>query len=39
MKDGKDRLYLIWKSDKSRKQYVVGELTKNGGFEFRYKKE
>lgn len=39
MKDGKDRLYLIWKSDKSRKQYVVGELTKNGGFEFHYKKE
>lgn len=36
IKDGKDYLYLIWKSDKSRKQYVVGILSKNGNFEFKY---
>lgn len=38
-KDGKDYLYLIWKSEKSRKQYIVGQLTKNGLFEFRYDKD
>lgn len=38
-KDGKDYLYLIWKSDKSRKQYVVGQLIKNGLYEFRYDKD
>ena len=30
IKDGKDYLYLIWKSEKSRKQYIVGQLIKNG---------
>lgn len=35
-KDGKDYLYLIWKAEKSRKQYIVGELIRNGQFEFRY---
>lgn len=36
VQNGKDYLYLIWKAEKSRKQYVVGQLTKNGQFEFRY---
>lgn len=35
-KDGRDYLYLIWKSELSRKQYIVGQLVKNGQYEFRY---
>ena len=38
-KDGKDYLYLIWKSEHSRKQYIVGQLVKNGQYEFRYAEE
>lgn len=36
IKDGKDYIYLIWKDIGTRKQYVVGQLSKNGQFEFRY---
>lgn len=39
IKDGKDYLYLIWKSEKSRKQYIVGQLTKNSLYEFQYGEE
>lgn len=39
VKGGKDYLYLIWKSEKSRKQYIVGQLTKNSQYEFRYCEE
>lgn len=35
-KDGKDYLYLIWKSEISRKQHIVGQLIKNSHYEFRY---
>ena len=35
-KDGKDYLYLVWKSGKSGRQYIVGQLTKNSRYEFRY---
>lgn len=28
VKDGKDYLYLIWKSEQSRKQYIVAQLIK-----------
>ncbi len=35
-KDGRDYLYLIWKSEQSRKQYIVGQLIKNGQYEFQY---
>ena len=35
-KNGKDYLFLIWKHPESRRQYVVGILSKNGGFEFAY---
>lgn len=38
-KDGRDYLYLIWKSEQSRKQYIVGQLVKNGQYEFRYAEE
>lgn len=37
--DGKDYLYLIWKSEHSRTQYIVGQLVKSGQYEFRYAKE
>ncbi len=36
LKDGRNYLYLIWKDNKSRRQYIVGQLTKNGQFEFSY---
>ena len=36
VKDGKDYLYLIWKDVITRRQYVVGQLSKNGQYEFRY---
>ncbi len=35
-KEGKDYLYLIWKEPDSRRNYVVGQLTKNGQYEFCY---
>lgn len=35
-KDGKDYLYLIWKSGQSGQQYIVGQLTRNSCYEFRY---
>ena len=38
-KNGKDYLYLIWKHPETRKQYIVGILSKNGLFEFEYGKE
>lgn len=36
VKNGRDYLYLIWKDEKTRNQYIVGELSKNGKYEFRY---
>lgn len=39
VKGGKDYLYLIWKSEKSRKQYIVGQLIKNSQYEFQYCEE
>lgn len=39
IKNGRDYMYLIWKAEKSRKQYIVGELSKNGKYEFKYSKE
>lgn len=39
IRDGKDYLYLIWKSNSTGKQYIVGQLTKNGQYEFRYHEE
>lgn len=39
VKDGKDYLYLIWKSEQTRKQYIIGQLTKNGQYEFQYGEE
>ncbi|MDB2150073.1 hypothetical protein PMX75_25630, partial [Enterocloster clostridioformis] len=36
IKNGKDYLYLIWKCTSNRRQYIVGQLTKNGQYEFQY---
>lgn len=36
IKNGKDYLYLIWKCSTTRRQYIVGRLTKNGQYEFSY---
>lgn len=39
LQNGRDYLYLIWKDVQSRRQYIVGELIKNGQFEFQYCEE
>ncbi len=39
VKDGRDYLYLIWKCASNRRQYIVGQLSKNGQYEFRYCEE
>ena len=35
-REGKDYLYLIWKDPTTRRNYVVGQLSKNSQFEFTY---
>lgn len=35
-KEGRDYLYLIWKDPITRRNYIVGQLTKNGQYEFSY---
>lgn len=39
LKNGKDYLYLIWKCAATRRQYIIGQLTKNGHYEFQYGEE
>ena len=34
--DGREHLYVVWKSYKDRRRHIVGELSKNGNFQFRY---
>lgn len=36
IKNGRDYIYLVWKEPKSRRQYIIGQLSKNGQFEFNY---
>ncbi len=36
IKDGRDYLLLVWKEPNTKRRYVVGELSKNGQFEFLY---
>lgn len=36
IKEEKDYLYLIWKSEKNRRQYIIGELSKSTHYEFKY---
>ncbi len=35
-REGRDYLYLIWKEPATRRNYVVGQLSKNSQFEFSY---
>jgi len=35
-KDGRDYIYLIWKEPSTRRNYIVGQLSKNGQYEFSY---
>lgn len=39
IKNGKDYLYLVWKCASTRRQYIVGQLAKNGQYEFCYCEE
>ena len=39
IKNGKDFLYVIWKDPKSRRQFIIGKLSKNGLYEFSYEYE
>ncbi|MDO4292071.1 MAG: HIRAN domain-containing protein [Eubacteriales bacterium] len=39
IRNGKDYLYLIWKCPTNRRQYIVGQLIKNGKYEFQYCEE
>lgn len=34
--NGRDYLYLVWKDYKSRQRYIIGELSRNGKYEFKY---
>ncbi|MEK6263777.1 MAG: HIRAN domain-containing protein [Clostridium sp.] len=36
IKEGRDYIYLVWKEIETRRQYIVGQLSKNGQFEFKY---
>lgn len=36
VKNGKDYLYLVWKDNNTRRLFAVGQLTRNGQFEFKY---
>lgn len=35
-RNGRDYLYVIWKDMKTRGRFIVGELSKNGNYEFKY---
>lgn len=39
VQNGKEYLYLIWKDDITRRQFIVGQLSKNGQYEFQYTHE
>lgn len=36
IRNGNDYIYLIWKDPKTRRNFTIGELSKNSNFEFRY---
>lgn len=37
--NNKDYIYLVWKDYKTRHRYIVGELSRNGKYEFKYRDE
>lgn len=36
IKEGRDYLLLVWKEPETKRKYIVGELSRNGQFEFSY---
>lgn len=36
VKNGKDYLYLVWKDNETRRLFTVGQLSRNGQYEFEY---
>lgn len=39
IREGKDYLFLIWRSGESGKQYIIGQLVRNSKYEFKYCEE
>ncbi len=37
--NNRDYIYLVWKDHNTRQRYIVGELTRNGKYEFKYRIE
>lgn len=37
--NSRDYIYLVWKDHNTRQRYIVGELSRNGQYEFKYKIE
>jgi HipA-like protein len=37
--NGRDYIYLVWKDYNTRQRFIVGELSKNGSYQFKYKIE
>ena len=35
--NNRDYLYLIWKDYRTKQRYIIGELSKNGKYEFKYR--
>jgi hypothetical protein len=35
--NNRDYLYLIWQDYKTKQRYIIGELSKNGKYEFKYR--
>lgn len=35
-RNGRDYIYLVWQENKTRRRYVIGQLSKNGQYEFNY---
>lgn len=36
IRNGRDYIYLVWQENKTRRRYVIGQLSKNGQYEFNY---
>lgn len=39
LRNNRDYIYLVWKDYNTRKRYTIGELSKNGKYEFKYRTE
>lgn len=36
IRNGRDYIYLVWQENKTRRRYIIGQLSKNGQYEFNY---